>query len=53
MHSIRMISDEIEKLWATGKSDNEIATIISDATGMRLTSDDIVKYYADAEKRAR
>jgi hypothetical protein len=48
---IGMFSDEIETLRNQGRPDNEIAAIISGNSIMRVTADEIQKFYATPEDR--
>jgi hypothetical protein len=48
---VGMISDEIETLRKTGKSDAEIATIIRQNSSIDITADEIAEYYASPEER--
>lgn len=48
---IGMFSDEIEKLRKDGRPDNEIAAIISGSSILRVTEEEIQKFYATPEDR--
>ena len=48
---VAMISDEVEKLRADGRSDDEIAAIVVESTGGQLTGADIAEHYAPPEAR--
>ena len=50
---IGMISDEIELMRQAGKTDQDIAVVIADKTGVVLNAGDIVSYYAPPEDRHR
>lgn len=50
---IAMFSDEIEKLREMGRPDNEIAAIISGNSIMRVTEEEIAKFYASPEDRKK
>ena len=48
---IGMISDEIEQLRSDGRTNDEIANLISDATGTSVSADVIGEFYAPPEAR--
>ena len=48
---VRMISDEIELLRRTGKTDAEIAQLLADGGGIELNPDAITRYYAPEDAR--
>ena len=48
---IGMFSDEIEKLRTMGRPDDEIAAIIAGSSTMRVTADEIARFYATPEQR--
>ena len=48
---IGMVSDEIEQLRVNGKSDAEIAALISEATGRAVGAEDVAQYYATERER--
>ncbi|MBJ6123298.1 hypothetical protein [Sphingomonas mollis] len=48
---VNMISDEIEQLRDTGRSDAEIAALIEQASGHELSPDDLARYYTPADER--
>ena len=48
---IGMVSDEIESCRKRGKSDDEIAQIISSASAIRVTPEEIRANYASPEER--
>ncbi len=50
---IGMFSDEIEVLRKNGRPDNEIAAIISGSSILRVTADEIRKFYATPEERRK
>lgn len=50
---VAMLSDEIEKMRTAGHGDAEVAASIAHATGKPLSADDIGKYFARSEARAR
>ncbi len=50
---VGMISDEIEQLRAAGKSDGDIAALVSDSTGVTVETESIAQFYADPEARDR
>ena len=50
---IGMLSDEIEKLRAAGRSDGEITGAITRATGKSLSPDMVSRYYATPQQRHR
>lgn len=48
---VGMVSDEIEQHRKAGKSDQDIAAIIEQATGKRITAEAIAEHYASPEQR--
>ncbi len=48
---VGMISDEIEALRKQGKSDDEIARVISDSAETSVSASEIDQYYAPPEAR--
>ena len=48
---VGMISDEIEQLRARGDTDDAIAALISETTGIPISSDTIERFYASPEER--
>jgi hypothetical protein len=48
---VGMISDEIEMLRKQGRSDDEIATAISNNSNIKITADEIRDHYATPEER--
>lgn len=48
---VGMISDEIETLRKSGKSDEEIATLIRQSSAIHITATDIAENYADPGQR--
>ena len=48
---VGMISDEIDQLRAQGKSDNDIANLVTQNSNIQITADDIAENYAPAEER--
>ncbi len=48
---VGMISDEIEHLRKTGRSDNDIANIISQNSPIEITASEITRHYAPPEAR--
>ena len=48
---IGMISDEIEQLRAKGKTDDQIAGLIEQAIGVKLTQETIARFYASPQDR--
>ena len=48
---VGMVSDEIDKLRAAGRSDDDIAAIVKEATGKDLPPEAIAKHYATEEER--
>ncbi len=50
---VGMISDEIEQLRRAGKSDAEIAQLLSDGGGIGLSADAIARFYAPPGARHR
>ena len=48
---VGMISDEIEQLRAAGRSDAEIARLVSHAAGAEVSADDLKAFYATPEAR--
>ena len=49
---VGMVSDEIDKLRAAGRSDADIAAIVEKATGKALPPDAIAQHYATPDERA-
>ena len=49
---VGMISDEIEQLHATGKTDDDISRLLS-AAGVELDADAIARFYAHPAQRRR
>ena len=50
---IGMFSDEIEALRNQGRPDDEIAAIIAGSSTMRVTAEEIQKFYATPEQRGK
>lgn len=50
---VGMISDEIEKLRALGKTDEEIAGLITTSSSIEITAAEIAEHYASPEDRHR
>ena len=50
---IGMFSDEIDALRKLGRPDNEIAAIISGSSTMRVSAEEIQKFYATPEDRKK
>jgi hypothetical protein len=50
---VGMISDEIEQLRITGASDEEIATLVTNATGVSVAGSAITRFYASSASRGR
>ena len=48
---VGMISDEIEVLRESGKSDEQIASIIRSHSAIKITATDIAQHYASPEER--
>ena len=48
---VGMISDEIEKLRSQGKTDNEIAALITENSSIQITAEEISANYASPEDR--
>lgn len=48
---VEMISDEIEQMRDAGKTNDDIATIVADATGHRMAPADLDRYYIAPEQR--
>ena len=48
---VGMISDEIELLRDRGKTDEEIASIIRDNSGIEIAAAEIAEHYASPEQR--
>lgn len=48
---VGMVSDEIEQLRRLGKTDEEIARLITGHSEIEITADEIGAYYADPESR--
>ena len=48
---VGMVSDEIEKLRAAGRSDADIAAIVKKATGKDISPDAIAEHYASPKER--
>ena len=48
---VGMISDEVEQLRAAGKTDSDIANVLSSSIGVTVDSADIARYYAPPEER--
>ena len=50
---IGMISDEIEKLRAAGRSDGDVAAMIREAIGREVAPYEIARFYAPPGERGR
>ncbi len=50
---VGMISDEIETLRGQGRTDEEIARVIAGSSAVRVSAEEIGRYYASAEERGR
>lgn len=50
---VGMISDEIEEIRASGKSDRDIAKILADRAGITIAPEDIARFYAGPSERGR
>ena len=50
---IGMISDEIEQMRQSGRSDADIIAIIEATTGYRIDGGDLERHYAPPEQRRR
>ena len=48
---VGMISDEIEKLRSQGKTDSEIAALITENSSIQITAEEISANYASPEDR--
>jgi hypothetical protein len=48
---VGMVSDEIEKLRSQGKTDSEIATLITENSTIEITAEEISANYAPPEDR--
>lgn len=48
---IGMVSDEIEQLRTQGKTDDQIAELIEQAIGVKLSAETITRFYATPEER--
>ena len=48
---VGMVSDEIEELRGMGKSDEEIARVIEESSGIEISAGEIAENYVEAEKR--
>ena len=48
---VEMISDEIEQMRDAGKTNDDIATIVADATGHRMDPADLDRHYIAPEDR--
>lgn len=48
---VGMISDEIERMRAAGRSDEDVAAVIERATGKRVPAADIARFYAEPDRR--
>ncbi len=48
---VGMISDEIDTLRSQGKTDSEIAELITENSSIRITADEISANYASPEER--
>ena len=48
---VGMISDEIEKLRSQGKTDSEIAALITENSNIEITAEEISENYASPEDR--
>ena len=50
---VGMISDEIEKLRAKGKTDEQISELVRSSSGAEVSSEEIAEHYATPEQRKR
>jgi hypothetical protein len=50
---IGMVSDEIEQMRASGRSDVDTARVLSEATGVAIGVDDVCRHYAPPGARQR
>lgn len=50
---VGMISDEIEQLRSAGHTDEQIARVLSDATGSVIDASDVGRHYASHDERRR
>ena len=50
---VGMISDEIEQLRSAGRSDQEIADLVSRSSGEAVSPEDLQAHYAPPEARRR
>ncbi|WP_174300487.1 hypothetical protein [Caulobacter sp. S45] len=50
---IGMISDEIQQMREAGRSDADILAVITEATGVSVAADDLMRFYAPPEQRRR
>ncbi|MDY6923166.1 MAG: hypothetical protein SWI22_04295 [Pseudomonadota bacterium] len=48
---VQMISDEIEQMRDTGKTNDDIADVVAEATGHRIDPADLDRHYVSAEHR--
>lgn len=48
---VGMISDEVESLRRRGRSDEEIASIVESNSAIRITGEQIGRFYASPEER--
>jgi hypothetical protein len=48
---VGMISEEIEKLRASGKTDDEIVRLLNEGVGVTVSPDSIRRFYADEAQR--
>lgn len=48
---VGMISDEVEQMRAAGRTDDEVAAIVSRETGKEVTADEIARHYAEPDAR--
>lgn len=48
---VGMISEEIEQLRASGKTDDDIVEILANKAGTRVDAESIARYYADDAER--
>ncbi len=48
---VGMVSDEVEKLRAQGKTDDQIASLIASHSDIEITGADITENYATPEER--
>lgn len=48
---VGMISDEVESLRKRGKTDHDIAAMIQENSGIRITAQEIAEHYASPEER--